>query len=267
MKTLLNKNAPIGVIDSGVGGLTVLKRLKELLPREHFIYLGDTARTPYGSRDESTVRSFVQQMLDYLEKQQVKLVVVACNTLSVLGIDTLQKGRLFPIVGMSKGAKLVLAASHNKNIGIFATEFTIKSHAHANAILTLNPEVNLVPQACPKIVPLIEGEAFGSAELTKVITDYAACMQDAGVDTIILACTHYPFIKKEIEQAVGPEVAVIDPAEQTALDTKTILMENNLLHDGVGRSKIVFTKDLERGKRLAARMFTVTDCEFKEVVL
>ena len=207
---MLNKNAPIGVLDSGVGGLSVLKCLKELLPNENFIYLGDTARTPYGPRSEKEVRQFVGEMLDYFETQSTKLVVIACNTLTVLGVDTLKGNHKFDIVGMSKGAKLVLNASNNKTIGVFATEFTINSGAHKAAIMSLDSSAIVVPKACPRFVPLIEGEKFGSSEIADAVAEYAAPVKNAGVDTLILSCTHYPFIKKEIEHEMGDQVKVID---------------------------------------------------------
>ena len=265
---MLKKCAPIGVLDSGVGGLSVLKCLKTLLPHEDFIYLGDTARTPYGPRSEAEVRKFVGEMLDYFETQKTKLVVIACNTLTVLGVDTLKGKHEYNIVGMSKGAKLVLAASKKKAIGVFATEFTIGSGAHKEAILAADPEANVVPKACPKFVPLIEGEMFGTPEVAGAIAEYVLPLKAAGVDTVILSCTHYPFIKKEIEAAMGEGVKVIDPAEETARETEKALKEEGLLQtDGAGKTTICFTADLERGKRIAARMFDVETSEFKTVNL
>lgn len=265
---MLKKNAPIGVLDSGVGGLSVLKCLRQLMPFEDFIYLGDTARTPYGPRDEREVRQFVGEMLDYFEMQGVKLVVIACNTLTVLGVDTLKGNHEYDIVGMSKGANLVVKASKNKTIGVFATEFTINSGAHKAAILSADPSATVVPKACPKFVPLIEGEGFGSAEITDAVAEYALPLKEAGVDTLILSCTHYPFIKEEIEREMGTQVKVIDPAEQTALDAQAILCEGQLLLKGpAGKTTICFTADLARGRRITSRMFEVASCEFKEVIL
>ena len=268
MREMLKKCAPIGVLDSGVGGLSVLKCLKTLLPHEDFIYLGDTARTPYGPRSEAEVRRFVSEMLGYFETQETKLVVIACNTLTVLGVDTLKGEHEYNIVGMSKGANLVLAASEKKAIGVFATEFTIGSGAHKEAILAADPEATVVPKACPKFVPLIEGEKFGTPEVACAIAEYALPLKTAGVDTVILSCTHYPFIKKEIEAAMGEGVKVIDPAEETARDTEKALKEEGLLQtEGAGKTTICFTADLERGKRIAARMFDVEASEFKTVNL
>ena len=262
------KNAPIGVLDSGVGGLSVLKCLKEALPHEDFIYVGDTARTPYGSRSEVEVRTFVGEMLDFLTAEGVKLVVIACNTLTVLGTETLKGNREFGLVGMSKGERLVLEASRNKTIGVFATEFTINSGAHKAAILALAPTACVVPQACPKLVPLIEGEQFSGEELPAAVSEYALPLKAADADTLILSCTHFPFIKKEIELEMGRGVQIIDPAQQTALDAKAALAADGLLKsEGEGRAVICFTADPERGKRLAGRMFKTEECEFSLVSL
>ena len=179
----MQKNAPIGVLDSGVGGLSVLKCLQAALPQEDFIYVGDTARTPYGPRSEAEVRRFVGEIIDYLDGRGVKLVVIACNTLTVLGVDTLKGSHAFEIVGMSKGAQLVLAASSRKKIGVFATEFTINSGAHKAAILAADDGADVYPQACPKFVPLIEGEQFDSAEVRAAVAEYAAPLKAAGIDT------------------------------------------------------------------------------------
>ena len=216
----MQKNAPIGVLDSGVGGFVGLKMSAGGAAAGGFYLCGRYARTPYGPRSEAEVRRFVGEIIDYLDGRGVKLVVIACNTLTVLGVDTLKGSHAFEIVGMSKGAQLVLAASCSKKIGVFATEFTISSGAHKAAILAADAGADVYPQACPKFVPLIEGEQFGSAEVMSAIAEYAAPLKAAGIDTLILSCTHYPFIQKEIESEFGSEVTVIDPADATAQDTK-----------------------------------------------
>lgn len=264
---MLKQQAAIGVLDSGVGGLSVLKWLKQILPHEDFIYIGDTARTPYGPRTEAEVRLFVGQMLDYFEAAGVKLVVVACNTLTVLGVDSLRGQHTYNIIGMSKGAKLVLKASKNKNIGVLATEFTIGTGAHKKAILAVDAAAQVVPKACPKFVPLIEGEQFGSAALAEAIKEYTKPLQAAGVDTVILSCTHYPFIKKELQAALGLQVTIIDPAEETARTAQSYLVDEKLLRTDGGKVTICLTADLERGRRLAGRMFNEEECEFKLIKL
>lgn len=263
----MNKEAPIGVIDSGVGGLSVLKMLQQKLPHEKFIYLGDTARTPYGTRPEQQVRQFVAEMLDWLEKQQVKMVVVACNTITVLGVDTLQKDHPYAVIGMSKGEQLVAGSSKNKKIGIFATPFTVSTGAHEKAIKSFLPDAEIYYKACPDFVPLIEGEKFDSPELMEAVKKYTEPLKEAGVDTVLLSCTHYPFVKSQIEAEFGDAVKVIDPAEGTAENVRAWLEQHELLGDGQGNTVVCCTADLERVQRLAGRMINTAECKFKLINL
>ena len=265
---VVNKNAPIGVLDTGVGGLSVLKCLHQLLPHEDFIYVGDTARTPYGTRPEQEIRGFVAEIIDWLAAQGVKEVVIACNTLTMLGVDSLKGDHKFPIVGMSKGEKLLLAASKKKKIGVFATPFTISTEAHKKAILAADPTAEVYPMPCPKYVPLIEGEQFDSPELPAAIAEYAAPLKEAGIDALILSCTHYPFIKEQIEAEFGPEVTVIDPAEATSyLAIDALKGIDALKEEGAGKVTVCGTADIDRVRRLAERMLPVEDCQFKEINL
>jgi glutamate racemase len=263
----MKSNAPIGVLDSGVGGLSVLKVLHQMLPQEKFIYVGDTARTPYGSRSEAEIRQFVEEIIAWLERQGVKQVVIACNTLTMLGIDSLKKEHPFELIGMSKGEKLLLAASKKNKIGVFATQFTISTEAHKKAILAADASAEVYPMACPKFVPLIEGEQFDKPEVAEAVAEYAAPLKKAGIDALILSCTHYPFIKNVVEAEFGNEVTVIDPAEATAKLSKESLEKEGLLSTGEGNVTICCTADLERVKRLAARMLPLEHCEFKEISL
>ena len=266
--TALSK-APIGVLDSGVGGLSVLKVLHQLLPGEDFIYVGDTARTPYGTRSEEQIRSFVSQIINWLAGQGVKQVVIACNTLTMLGVETLQGGHSFPIVGMSKGERLLLAASKKKKIGVFATPFTISTEAHKKAILQADPSAQVFPIPCAKFVPLIEGEQFESPDLKEAIAEYAAPLKEAGVDALILSCTHYPFIRREIQKELGSGVTIIDPAEATALGALDVLRAQGLDNEKTngGKVRICCTADLQRVRRLAARMLPAEQCSFEEITL
>lgn len=263
----MKSNAPIGVLDSGVGGLSVLKVLHQMMPHENFIYVGDTARTPYGSRSEEEIRQFVEEIISWLERQGVKQVVIACNTLTMLGIDSLKKEHPFELVGMSKGEQLLLAASKKKKIGVFATQFTISTEAHKKAVLAADASVEVYPMACPKFVPLIEGEQFGNPEIEQAVAEYAAPLKEAGIDALILSCTHYPFIKDVVEAEFGSEVTVIDPAKATAKLSKEALEKEGLLGDCEGSVTICCTADLERVKRLASRMLPLEQCQFKEITL
>ena len=264
----MKSNAPIGVLDSGVGGLSVLKVLHQMLPNENFIYVGDTARTPYGSRSEEEIRQFVEEIISWLERQGVKQVVIACNTLTMLGIDSLKKEHPFELIGMSKGEQLLLAASKKKKIGVFATQFTISTEAHKKAILAADASAEVYPMACPKFVPLIEGEQFGNPAVAEAVAEYATPLKEAGIDALILSCTHYPFIKDVVEAEFGAGVTVIDPAEATALLSKASLEKKGLLSDEkAGSVTICCTADLERVKRLATRMLPTEACSFKEISL
>ncbi|MBR2219854.1 MAG: glutamate racemase [Phascolarctobacterium sp.] len=264
----MRSNAPIGVLDSGVGGLSVLKVLYQMLPQENFIYVGDTARTPYGSRSEGEIRQFVEEIISWLESQGVKQVVIACNTLTMLGIDSLKKEHPFELIGMSKGEQLLLEASKKKKIGVFATQFTISTEAHKKAILAADSSAEVYPMACPKFVPLIEGEQFGNPAVAEAVAEYAAPLKEAGIDALILSCTHYPFIKDVVEVEFGNGVTVIDPAEATAKLSKASLEVNGLLNnEEQGSVKICCTADLERVKRLAARMLPAEVCQFQEISL
>lgn len=169
---------------------------------------------------------------------------------------------------MSKGAKLALTATKNKKIGIFATDFTVSTQAHQKAILELDHTAQVFSQGCTKFVPLIEGEQFDTPELAAVVREYTDILKKDGVDTVLLSCTHYPFIKKEIVALFGPEITVIDPAEETAADALADLQQHKLdRKDGKGQVTICFTADLERGRRLASRVMDISQCRFKQVDL
>lgn len=264
----MEKFDPIGVLDSGVGGLTVLKHLKQMMPHENFIFLGDTARTPYGSRPEKELREFVEEMITWLEKQEVKLVVIACNTLTNLGVSTLKRDHDCFIIGMSRAEQLLLASSRNKKIGVMATPFTIKTGANKKAILAVDPSAQVYPMPCPKYVPLIESEQFDSKEILEAVHEYSHTLKEAGVDTLLLACTHYPFLKKEIAEEMGPGVRVVDPAEDSAMVAKKVLEVLDLLkEEGQGSMTICCTRDKERVQRLAERIMPGEKAEFREVDL
>ena len=260
--------APIGVLDSGVGGLTVLKVLLSLMPHEHFIYLGDTARAPFGTRSEAEIRQIANEMLDFYQERGVKQVIVACNTLTMLDVNTLQAGRPFQIIGVSHVVALLLKFSKKKRIGIMATPFTINSEVHKKEILSYDPEVKVCGVACPKLVKLVEQEQFNTLEMEAVIREYTEPLKKADVDVVALSCTHFPFVKKEIEKALGPDVLVIDPAGRTAANAHIQLhMRNVANHQDKGGAEIYFTANLERAKSLAKRMLPMDKCKFELVDL
>ena len=259
---------PIGVIDSGVGGLTVLKWLQAKMPHENFIFIGDTARTPYGNRSREEITRFVADMTAWLNKRNIKQLGVACNTITVLGTDTIRGSYPFDVIGMAKGSRMVPLVTKNNRVGFFATDFTVSTGAHKREIQKLCPRIQVFGQGCPKFVPLIEGERFGSPELKAAIHEYAEKLKAHHVDTVLLSCTHYPFVRKEIEDEFGPSVTVLDPAERTTQDALESLQKRHLaLTTGIGRAEVCFTADLERGKRLAARMLDLDKCDFRLIDL
>ena len=264
----MDKNQPVGVIDSGVGGLSVLRALQKAMPHERFLYLGDTARAPYGTRSRETITAYVAQMTDWLEQHGVKQLVAACNTITVLGTDVIRGAHPFSVIGMSKAVAEVLKATKNKNVGLMATDFTVGTGAHRKEIQAAEPAAEVFGVGCTKFVPLIEGNRFGSPELQAAITEYAEALKAKNVDTVILGCTHYPFVKTYLEEAFGPGVTIIDPAEATALQAKADLEARGLLRtDGQGGCTVCFTGDAGLGKLLAGRMLDPETCEFKQVKL
>lgn len=265
----MEKTRPIGVMDSGVGGLSVLRALQKAMPQEDFLYIGDTARAPYGVRDRETICRFVGEMTDWLERQEIRQLVVACNTITVLGEETIRAGHSFPVIGMSRGVESVLQATKNKKVGVLATDFTVQSGAHKRDIQAVKPSIEVFAVGCTKFVPLIEGDRFDTPELAAAVNEYADILKARGVDTVVLGCTHYPFIRSGVEQAFGPEVTIIDPAEETALRAKRQLQSaGQLKEQGRGHCVIGFTGDVALGKRLAQRMVAADDaCEFVQIRL
>lgn len=268
------KSLPIGVIDSGVGGLTVLRRLRERMPQESFIYVGDTARAPYGTRSREEIALFTGEIIDYLNKRGIKELVIACNTMTALS-DILSEFAVsrkwdFPIVGMSKGVNRVLSVTKNKRVGVFATDFTISTSMHKKSLQAADENVEVFGVPCTGFVPLIEGDSFGSPELDGVIKEYVQELKKDAVDTVILGCTHYPFLMDELTDALGPKVKIVDPAEATAEDAEKMLQKNQLLSskvepDAENACEICFTSNMERGKKLAARVLATEDCVFREI--
>lgn len=224
------KDKPIGIFDSGVGGLTVLKEIYKLLPNENLIYLGDTARVPYGIRSPETVIKYSLQCAEFLYKKGIKLLVVACNTSSSISIETLRKNFDIPIIGVIEpGAKTALTITKNNKIGVIGTEATIKSKAYPLTIKSLKDDVFVISKACPLFVPIVEEGILEGAIADLIIEKYLMEIKESGIDTLILGCTHYPLLKKSIKKYMK-EINLVDSAEAVAQDVKRLLIENNLLN-------------------------------------
>lgn len=223
-------NAPIGVIDSGVGGLTVAKAIMELLPNETIYYIGDTARCPYGPRSKQEVRTFTWQMAKELEKMGVKMLVIACNTATAVALESLQKNMPFPVLGViNAGARAAIKATKKHEIAVLATEGTIKSAAYERAVLSLSTKTKVIPLACPTFVPLVESGEYEGQFSYDLVRKGLEPIAHENFDTVILGCTHYPIIQKQIEAAVGEGVHVVSAAEETARDAEALLAYTNKL--------------------------------------
>jgi glutamate racemase len=251
------RNMPIGVFDSGVGGLTVVRSLIDRLPREHIIYLGDDARGPYGPRDPEEVRRFAREIIDYMLSFDVKLVVIACNSATAAALEEAQRDYNIPVVGVIlPGVRAALDRSKNRRIGVIGTVLTIESGAYARAIDRLDPQVEVFSRACPEFVAFVErGETEGE-HIVEVARGYLSPMVEAGVDTIILGCTHYPMLEGLIGRIVGEGVALISSADETAEEVEDILERLGWVrNDGPeGRRYFLATGDAQKCTELG-RMF------------
>ncbi len=233
----------IGVFDSGVGGLTVVKEICKKLPHEHIIYLGDTARVPYGTRSAHTVQRYAISNTDFLLKQDIKLLVIACNTASAVATGTLQDKYDIPIIDVIRpGARAAVASTRSRRIGIIGTEGTITSGAYQKEIGLLDPECRIFAQSCPLFVPLAENGWCGRDDEVVALTArrYLATLIQSRVDTLVLGCTHYPLLREAIQSVMGPDVAIIDSAEETARDVFDMLAGNNILNPEQGAAECAF---------------------------
>ena len=229
--TALKKDAPIGVFDSGIGGLTVAREIMRQIPNEKIIYFGDTARMPYGSKSRETVAGFSKQIVRFLETFQVKTIVVACNTASAYALDELEKELDIPIIGVIKpGAKTAAEVTRNGRIGVIATEATIGSQMYNKYIQELNKDVTIYGKACPLFVPLVEEGLWEDPVTDEIAKRYLSELIDIDIDTLILGCTHYPLIRSTVAKVMGDHVTLVNPAYETARELKELLMEKGLFN-------------------------------------
>lgn len=225
--------SPIGIFDSGVGGLTVVSELFRILPQEDIIYFGDTAHLPYGSKSKEAVTRFSLDIVNFLKAQKVKIVIVACNTASSFALSRLREKIDLPVIGVIEpGAQAAIDTTRNFKIGIIGTEGTIKSRAFEEALKKINRDVKIFSQACPLFVPLVEEGWLDEPETSQIAEKYLSPLKDKGIDTLILGCTHYPLLKELLSRIMGQGVSLIDTAEATAKAVKKSLGEKNLLRKG-----------------------------------
>jgi glutamate racemase len=232
---------PIGVIDSGVGGLTVVKEIMRQLPKEEIIYVGDTARCPYGSRPIEEIRQFTWEMTNYLLKKDIKVLVVACNTASSIVLKELSEKLSIPVIGViHPGARTALKVTSNYRVGVIGTIATINSKAYEECLKEINSEVKIESLACPRFVPLVETLQFLTDEAYAVVRDSLTSFKQTEIDTLILGCTHYPLIRPVIQEVVGQHIQLICSADETAREVSTILYHNRMLNKGKVKKEPIY---------------------------
>ncbi len=257
-------NAPIGVFDSGLGGLTAVREFLKILPNENIIYFGDTGRVPYGSRSNDTIKKYAFQDAKFLLKHNVKMVVAACGTVSSVATN-LKNDLPVPYTGVvSPTCFSASKATKNKKVGVIGTSATIKSHSYKKLIEKFDNTIQVVEQDCPLFVPLVENGFINKDDqiVRLVIKRYLAPRMEAMVDTVILGCTHYPIIKEAISSVMGEEVALIDSGRETALYAKKVLTEKGLLNDSNKKGNCEFyVSDTPEGFENVAGVFLGKDIE------
>lgn len=255
MKTL--RQRPIGIFDSGIGGLTVAKSVFNLLPNEDVIYIGDTARLPYGTKSKETVILYSIESLKFLLSKKVKMVIVACNTASSVAVPFLQKISKIPIIGViAPGAKAAIEKTHNSRIGVIGTNGTIKSKSYIKEIKRNKKDVEIYSQPCSLFVQLAEDGWTDNEIALLTAQKYLQPLKEKNVDTLILGCTHYPILKNTIRKAIGDKISMIDSGEETAKEVVNILRKENLLslRKRKGEHKFFFT-DLPDNYRVIIERF------------
>ncbi len=225
--------AAIGVFDSGVGGLTVAREIMRNLPNERIVYFGDTARLPYGSKSKETIIRFSRQIIRFLRTQDVKAIVIACNTASALALEEVEKELDIPIIGVVKpGARVAAAATVNNLVGVIGTESTIHSHMYRQTIQAINPDITVFGRACPLFVPLVEEGWLKDPVTEEIATRYLKDLLDQGIDTLILGCTHYPLLRSLIRKITGEYVTLVNPAYETAKALERLLAKKGIANPG-----------------------------------
>ena len=227
------KSAPVGVFDSGVGGLTVAREIARQLPNENIVYFGDTARVPYGSKSQNTIIRFSEQIIRFLKTKQVKAIVIACNTASALALDAVKDEFDIPVMGVViPGARAAVEATRKRKVGVVGTDATVRSGMYTKIIQGMAPDITVIEKACPLFVPLVE-EGFKEHVVTQEIIEYyLESLKQTDIDAMILGCTHYPLLRSKIRAYMGDAIQIVNPAYETAMDLKKLLHEMDIENDG-----------------------------------
>ena len=233
IENLAGDTRPIGVFDSGLGGLTVARAIATALPHESVYYFGDTKRCPYGTRTEDEVRTFALQAGRWLSKHDVKIMVIACNTASSYALDALRRSEDIPIIGViNAGARAAVSATKNGRIGVIGTDGTINSKAYSSVLKSMNPAVEVFGKACPLFVPLVEEGLLHDTVTDEIASRYLSVLKEKYIDTLVMGCTHYPLIRSTIARTMGDEVTLVNPAYETAVQLRTLLRSMEMDCDG-----------------------------------
>ena len=261
---------PVGVFDSGVGGLTVLHECLVTLPHEDFVYLGDHARLPYGPRLLEEIRGFAREIGHFLEHRDVKLIVVACNAATSAALPQLQEELRVPVIGViTPEAHAAVQATRNRHVGLLATQATVEAGRYASLIRTLDAGVSFQAVACPRLVPLIEGDDPYGEATERAVREYAAPLKDARVDTVILGCTHYPLIRPVLQRVFGRDVTLVFSAEETAREVAETLARKGVENDPMreGTYRFLTTGDPASFREMGRRFLQLPIGEVEHVTL
>ncbi len=220
----MDRDAPVGVFDSGVGGLTVAREIMRQIPEERIVYFGDTARLPYGSKSKETVVRFSRQIIRFLRTKQVKAIVIACNTASAYALETVQAESDIPLIGVvNAGARTAIASTHNGRIGIIGTEGTVGSGIYKEVMRRLRPDIEVFEKSCPLFVPLVEEGLLHDSVTDEIASRYLSVLKGKYVDTLVLGCTHYPLLRSTLRRIMGEDVVLVNPAYETAIELRELL--------------------------------------------
>ncbi|ANZ58322.1 glutamate racemase [Fructilactobacillus lindneri] len=235
-------SAPIAFMDSGIGGLTVLKLSLKELPKENTLYLGDEAHLPYGEKKAGQVINYATEIGHFFEKKHAKFMIIACNTASATALSRLQTELAIPVIGVIEpGSRAAIKVSKNKKIGIIGTSVTVKSHAYRDAIKKIDSNAEVIEVACPTFIPLVEKGDYTSPEAKQIINDGLKNLKNTGIDTLILGCTHFPIVANLIQAALGDKVTLINPGFETVETAKQMLQNQSLLNDKTSSKNQFYT--------------------------
>lgn len=229
---MMDRNAPVGVFDSGVGGLTVAREIMRQIPEERIIYFGDTARVPYGSKSKDTIVRYSRQIIRFLKTQNVKAIVIACNTASAFALETVQAESDIPVIGViNAGARAAVKATRNGKIGVIGTEGTVGSGIYTEVMKQLRSDIEVTAKSCPLFVPLVEEGLFHDSVTDEIASRYLNVLKRKYIDTLVLGCTHYPLLRSTLRRLMGDEVTLVNPAYETAIELKELLESQGLKRD------------------------------------